>query len=89
MTFRPLPSALSGWAAMFKHLLHNARVLVIVAAALGIAGAILVELKFGLTASGVPVSRSPGLRSYSAATTTIPAWWLAGFPGFAIFITVS
>ena len=73
---------------MFKHILPNALAPVIVSVVLGIAGAILVESALSFLGIGVPaelVTWGSILHEASGATF---AWWLAVFPGFAIFITV-
>ncbi len=73
---------------MFKQILPNALAPVIVAVVLGIAGAILVEASLSFLGIGVPaelVTWGSILREGSSATF---AWWLAVFPGAAIFVTV-
>src|SRR5262245_38841642 len=73
---------------MFKHILPNALAPVIVSVVLGIAGAILIESSLSFLGIGVPaelVTWGSILQEGSGATF---AWWLAVFPGFAIFITV-
>src|SRR3972149_2538804 len=73
---------------MFKHILPNALAPVIVSVVLGIAGAILVESALSFLGIGVPaelVTWGSILHEASGATF---AWWLAVFPGAAIFITV-
>jgi peptide/nickel transport system permease protein len=73
---------------MFRHILPNALAPVIVSVVLGIAGAILIESSLSFLGIGVPaelVTWGSILQEGSGATF---AWWLAVFPGFAIFITV-
>lgn len=73
---------------MFKQILPNALAPVIVSVVLGIAGAILVESSLSFLGIGVPaqlVTWGSILHEGSSATF---AWWLAVFPGAAIFITV-
>ena len=73
---------------MFQHILPNALAPVIVSVVLGIAGAILFESSLSFLGIGVPdelVTWGSILNEASGATF---AWWLAVFPGFAIFITV-
>jgi len=73
---------------MFQHILPNALAPVIVSVVLGIAGAILVESSLSFLGIGVPaelVTWGSILHEGSSATF---AWWLAVFPGAAIFITV-
>jgi peptide/nickel transport system permease protein len=73
---------------MFQHILPNALAPVIVSVVLGVAGAILVETSLSFLGIGVPaelVTWGSILQEGSRATF---AWWLAVFPGAAIFITV-
>jgi len=73
---------------MFKHILPNALAPVIVSVVLGIAGAILVESSLSFLGIGVPAELVTWGSILQEASTTTFAWWLAVFPGFAIFITV-
>lgn len=73
---------------MFKHILPNALAPVIVSVVLGIAGAILVESSLSFLGIGVPAELVTWGSILHEASTTTFAWWLAVFPGFAIFVTV-
>jgi peptide/nickel transport system permease protein len=73
---------------MFRHILPNALAPVIVAVVLGIASAILVESALSFLGIGVPAELVTWGSILHEASTTTFAWWLAVFPGFAIFITV-
>jgi peptide/nickel transport system permease protein len=73
---------------MFKHILPNALAPVIVSVVLGIAGAILVESSLSFLGIGVPAELVTWGSILHEASTTTYAWWLAVFPGLAIFITV-
>ncbi len=73
---------------MFKHILPNALAPVIVSVVLGVAGAILVESSLSFLGIGVPAELVTWGSILHEASTTTYAWWLAVFPGFAIFITV-
>src|ERR1044071_7455721 len=73
---------------MFKHILPNALAPVIVSVVLGVAGAILVESSLSFLGIGVPAELVTWGSILHEASTTTFAWWLAVFPGFAIFITV-
>ncbi len=78
----------SEWRILFRHALPNALTPVITAVAFGVAGAILLEsgLSFiGIgTGEGITWGKLLGeARNYPAA------WWLAVFPGLAIFVTVT
>jgi peptide/nickel transport system permease protein len=79
----PLPSIL------FKHMLPNGVTPVLVDASFAIAAAILAEAILSYLGLGPPGQPSWG-RLLSGATSEVGAfvWWLAIFPGFAIFLTV-
>jgi peptide/nickel transport system permease protein len=75
---------------IFRHILPNAMAPVLVAAAFGVAGAILTESALSYLGIGVP----PGTPSWgtllkSAQRSPQDYWWLTLFPGFAIFIAVT
>ncbi len=78
----------SNWRTMVKHAIPNALAPVLIAIAFGIASAILIEssLSFLGFGSGEDVTWGGLL---NAARSAPKAWWLAIFPGFAIFITVT
>jgi len=74
---------------MFRHVLPNALSPVFVAAAFGIAGAILIESGLSFLGLGVqPPSPSWGNILTSGKDNIEIAWWLSLFPGIAILITV-
>jgi peptide/nickel transport system permease protein len=73
---------------MFKHILPNALAPVIVSVVLGIAGAILIESSLSFLGIGVPAELVTWGSILQEASSATFAWWLAVFPGFAIFITV-
>ncbi len=73
---------------MFKHILPNALAPVIVSVVLGIAGAILVESSLSFLGIGVPAELVTWGSILHEASSSTFAWWLAVFPGLAIFITV-
>ncbi|MGH7823690.1 MAG: ABC transporter permease [Candidatus Binatia bacterium] len=73
---------------MFQHILPNALAPVIVSVVLGIAGAILVESSLSFLGIGVPAELVTWGSILNEASGATFAWWLAIFPGFAIFITV-
>jgi peptide/nickel transport system permease protein len=76
---------------MFRHLLPNALSPVLVSATFGVAGAILIESALSFLGFGVPPpTASWGELLYqSKAYLHRGAWWLAVFPGIAIFSTVT
>jgi peptide/nickel transport system permease protein len=73
---------------MFHHILPNALAPVIVSVVLGIAGAILVESSLSFLGIGVPAELVTWGSILNEASGATFAWWLAVFPGSAIFITV-
>jgi peptide/nickel transport system permease protein len=73
---------------MFKQILPNALAPVIVSVVLGIAGAILVESSLSFLGIGVPAELVTWGSILHEGSSSTFAWWLAVFPGAAIFITV-
>lgn len=75
---------------IFRHLLPNALAPVLVSASFGVASAILIESALSFLGMGVPPpTASWGNILYSAQQHIEYAWWLALFPGIAIFVTVA
>jgi len=75
---------------MFRHVLINAINPAIVSLVFGIAGAILVESSLSFLGLGVqPPTPSWGNILLTGSQYIDYAWWLAVFPGVAIFITVT
>ncbi len=74
---------------ILRHALPNALAPVFIAIAFGVAAAILVESSLSFLGIGVPPSEVTWGSLLSAAQKAPSAWWLAIFPGFAIFITVT
>lgn len=72
-----------------KHALPNALSPVLISIAFGIASAILIESTLSFIGVGVPAETITWGSLLSAARQDSTAWWLAIFPGFAIFITVT
>lgn len=78
------------WRIIFRHLLPNALAPVLVSASFGVASAILIESALSFLGIGVPPpTASWGNILYSAERYIDYAWWLALFPGVAIFVTVA
>jgi peptide/nickel transport system permease protein len=74
---------------MFRHILPNALVPVLVSATLGVAGAILAESGLSFLGLGVqPPTPSWGNILIDGKANIEIAWWLSVFPGMAILITV-
>jgi len=75
---------------IFHHLLPNAFAPVLVSASFGVAYAILTESALSFLGMGVPPpTASWGNILFSAEQHLEYAWWLAVFPGVAIFLTVA
>jgi peptide/nickel transport system permease protein len=77
------------FSLMFKHILPNALVPVLVSAVLGVAGAVLTEAGLSFLGLGVqpPAPTWGNILTDGKANIEI-AWWLSLFPGMAILITV-
>jgi peptide/nickel transport system permease protein len=73
---------------IFKHVLPNAVAPVLVIAAFGVASAILTESGLSFLGFGSASTVSWG-SILSVARGATYAWWMAVFPGIAIFITVT
>jgi peptide/nickel transport system permease protein len=75
---------------IFRHLLPNALAPVLVSASFGVAYAILIESALSFLGFGVPLPTASWGSILAAAQEHIDyAWWLALFPGIAIFTTVA
>lgn len=75
---------------IFRHLLPNALAPVLVSASFGVASAILTESALSFLGLGVAVPTASWGAILSTASLHISyAWWLALFPGLAIFSTVA
>ena len=74
---------------IFLHVLPNSMASILVAATLGIAGAILTESALSFLGIGVqPPTPSWGNILTAGKDNIDIAWWLSLFPGLAILITV-
>lgn len=73
---------------IFRHVLPNSLAPVLVTAAFGIASAILTEAGLSFLGFGVPPTIVTWGSVLSEARGTVTAWWLAVFPGLAIFLAV-
>lgn len=79
----------SSWRIVTKHIIPNALGPIVVAATLGMGGAILTESVLSYFGLGVqPPQASWGSLLMDAQTYMIQAWWLAAIPGLMILITV-
>ena len=74
---------------MLRHVLPNAIAPVLVSMSFGVASAILTESSLSFLGIGVPAELVTWGSILSVAQSNITAWWLAVFPGAAIFLTVT
>jgi len=74
---------------MFRHVLPNAIAPVLVSMSFGVASAILTESGLSFLGIGVPAQLVTWGSILSVAQSNTTAWWLAVFPGAAIFLTVT
>jgi peptide/nickel transport system permease protein len=75
---------------IFGHILPNSMAPVLVTATFGIANAILIEAALSFLGLGIqPPTASWGGILATAREFVEVAWWLATFPGLAIFLTVT
>ena len=78
----------SNWRIIVKHALPNALTSVLIAIAFGVASSILLEAFLSFLGIGVAAEQVTWGTMLNAARRAPSAWWLAIFPGFAIFFTV-
>jgi len=74
---------------ILRHAIPNSLTPVLIAIAFGIAAAILTESMLSFLGIGVPPDTITWGKLLSKGRIAPEAWWLAIFPGFAIFITVT
>ncbi|PSR11697.1 MAG: ABC transporter permease [Bacteroidetes bacterium] len=74
---------------LWHHALPNALGPVYVALAFGVSGAILIEAGLSFLGIGMPADLMTWGRLLSFSRQSPAAWWLAVFPGLAIFVTVT
>jgi peptide/nickel transport system permease protein len=79
----------SHFRTMFKHAVPNALSPVFISVAFGVAAAILIEAFLSFLGIGVPSDMITWGKLLNLSRGNSSAWWLAVFPGFAIFITVT
>ena len=75
---------------IFRHILPNSMAPVLVTATFGIANAILIEAALSFLGLGIqpPMASWGGILATAREFAEV-AWWLATFPGLAIFLTVT
>ena len=76
------------WRIILRHALPNSIAPVLITIAFGVASAILIEAFLSFLGIGPSNEMTWGMLLSLARENTM-AWWLAVFPGFAIFITVT
>jgi len=74
---------------ILRHAIPNSLTPVLITIAFGIAAAILTESMLSFLGIGVPPDTITWGKLLSKGRVAPEAWWLAIFPGFAIFITVT
>lgn len=74
---------------LFRHALPNGLRPVFITIAFGISGAILLEAFLSFLGIGLPADAVTWGTLLNKIKTNTSAWWLALFPGMAIFITVT
>ena len=74
---------------MIKHAIPNSLAPVFISVAFGIAAAILIESFLSFLGFGIPKELNTWGQLLTQSRGAAEAWWLAIFPGFAIFITVT
>jgi peptide/nickel transport system permease protein len=79
----------SEWRIIFRHALPNSLTPVLITIAFGVASAILVESGLSFLGIGVQAELQTWGKLLSEAREDVSAWWLAVFPGLAIFVTVT
>lgn len=77
------------WSILFRHMLPNGITPVLVTASFGVAGAILIESTLSFLGIGLPGEASwGGLLNQALGSGGSFYWWIAIYPGLAIFVTV-
>ena len=76
------------WSILFRHMLPNGLAPLLVAASFGVASAILAEATLSFLGLGLVDDPSWGQMLNQAVQSSTFNWWLAVFPGGAIFLTV-
>ncbi len=79
----------SDWRILFRHAIPNALTPVLTIVAFGIAAAILIEAALSFLGIGVDPNAVTWGSLLQNARNDFDAWWLAIFPGIAIFVTVT
>ncbi len=83
-----IASGLSLPSILFRHMLPNGVAPILVAASFGVASAILAEATLSFLGLGLVDDPSWGQMLNQAVQSSTFNWWMAAFPGGAIFLTV-
>lgn len=83
-----IASGLSLPSILFRHMLPNGMAPILVAASFGVASAILAEATLSFLGLGLIDDPSWGQMLNQAVQSSTFNWWMAAFPGGAIFLTV-
>ena len=76
------------YSILFRHMLPNGIAPILVAASFGVASAILAEATLSFLGLGLVGEPSWGQMLNQAVQSSSFNWWMAAFPGGAIFLTV-
>lgn len=76
------------WRLMWRHILPNSFQPAMVTIAFGFAAAVLAEASLSFLGIGIPINEVTWGSMLTMARDQFSAWWLAVFPGMAIFFTV-
>jgi len=76
------------WKILIRHGIPNAIGPALIAIMLGLGSAILSEAFLSFLGLGIPPELTSWGKLLAAARENVSAWWLAVFPGLAIFLTI-
>lgn len=79
----------SEWRILWRHALPNALSPVLIAVAFGIANTVLLEAFLSFLGIGLPADAVTWGTMLNEGRSATSAWWMAVFPGLAIFLTVT
>lgn len=81
-------SGLNDWQVIYKHILPNALTSTIAISIFMVSGAILLESTLSFLGIGIPLEQVSWGSLLSEARQDLSSWWLALFPGLAIFLVL-